>query len=85
MTFQPIPTRLALGAALRDARKAKGLTQQELADSTRIAQPTVSNAERGESNVRIETLFGLLAALELELIIRPRKLPSATGPWDEEA
>ena len=85
MNGRAIPTRLTLGIALRDGRKEKGLSQQELAEKTGIAQPTVSNAERGVSDVRVETLFRLLATLGLELVIRTRALPETSGPWDEEA
>ena len=84
MPQRPIPTRLVLGSVLRDARRAKGLTQQELSARTGLAQPTVSNAERGASDVRVETLFRILATLGLELAIGPRSNLQSDGPWDEE-
>lgn len=69
-----VSSRRVLGALLRDARKRQGLTQQQLADVVDLTQYTVSNAERGVGNLRLDTLFRLLAALKLELVIQPRAL-----------
>ncbi len=84
MKPRPIPTRVALGAVLRDARRRAGLSQQELADRTGLAQPTVSHIERGTSDVRLETLFRVLATLGLELVIDSRTSRATAGPWGEE-
>ena len=62
----------SLGHILRSARKRKGLTQKAVGTSVGIDQATLSTIERGESNLRIDTLFRLLAALEMDMIIRPR-------------
>jgi len=70
----------ALGRALRDARREQGLTQVELAERAGIAQPTISNAERG-AGIHLDTLFSMLAVLGLELLVRPR--PEQLGtPWE---
>ncbi|WP_281709336.1 helix-turn-helix domain-containing protein [Phaeobacter italicus] len=61
-----------LGQALRAARKAKGLTQAELAARGGVWQRTVSNIETGASGAKVDTIFDLLAALDLELQIVPR-------------
>lgn len=61
-----------LGNALRQARKAKGLTQAELASQAGIWQRTVSNIETSTSGAKVDTIFDLLAALDLELHIVPR-------------
>jgi len=67
----------SLGQILKGVRKKKGLSQSEAGSLVGIDQPTLSKIERGESNVRIDTLFRLLAALDLELFIRPReKMPT---------
>jgi len=65
-------THESLGLILRSVRKNKGLTQTEAGKSVGLDQTTLSNIERGASNVRIDTLFRLLAALDMEMIIRPR-------------
>jgi len=61
-----------LGQTLRAARKAKGLTQAELAARAGVWQRTVSNIETGTSGAKVDTIFDLLAALDLELRIVPR-------------
>ena len=63
---------VSLGHILRSVRKTKGLSQAEAGRSVGIDQPTLSKIERGETNVRIDTLFRLLAALDMEMIVRPR-------------
>lgn len=63
----------SLGLILRAARKKKGLSQTEAGKSVGIDQPTMSKIERGESYARIDTLFRLLAALDMEMIVRPRE------------
>ena len=68
----------SLGLILRAARKRKGLSQTEAGKSVGIDQPTLSKIERGESNARLDTLFRLLAALDMELIIKPRETSSTT-------
>lgn len=70
-----------LGNALRNARKARKLTQAELASRAGIWQRTVSNIETGASGAKVDTIFDLLAALDLELHIVPR---SKMTPGDLE-
>ncbi len=63
----------ALGQILKSTRKQKGLNQYQAGNLVGITQAMVSRIERGESNARIDTLFRLLAALEMEMIVRPRE------------
>lgn len=70
-----------IGHLLRKARKAKGLTQQELANRAGIWQRTVSNIETGTSGAKLDTIFDLLAALDLEFHVVPR---SKMTPGDLE-
>mgnify|MGYP001259503738 FL=1 len=61
-----------LGNVLRKARKARNLTQADLATLAGIGQRTVSNIETSASGAKVDTIFDLLAALDLELHIVPR-------------
>ena len=61
-----------LGAFIRRARKAAGLTQGELGERINRRQATVSNLESAGSGATLNTLFAVLAALDLELVVRPR-------------
>lgn len=66
-----------LGSALKRQRKAKKLTQNNVGEAFKLDQTTISSIEQGAPGTRLETLFRLLAALELEMIIRPKKnIPS---------
>ncbi|ALJ82890.1 helix-turn-helix domain-containing protein [Ketogulonicigenium vulgare] len=66
-----------IGHVLRQARKAGGLSQADLAAKAGLWQRTVSTLETGAADARLETLFDLLAALDLELQVVPR---SRTDP-----
>ncbi len=61
-----------VGHALRQARRQKKLTQQQLAVNSGIRQETISKLENGSSGARLETVLSLCAALELELVITDR-------------
>jgi HTH-type transcriptional regulator / antitoxin HipB len=69
----------SLGAALRAFRKEKGLNQTEGGKPTGVDQATVSKIERG-GPARLDTLFRLLAALDLELVVQKRQKPHS-GEW----
>jgi HTH-type transcriptional regulator/antitoxin HipB len=78
---QKILTPEGLGAALRKERKKKGLSQTDVGKSVGIDQPTISRVEKGNTGTELGTLFRLLAALDLELIIqaRPRQVEGTKG------
>jgi HTH-type transcriptional regulator / antitoxin HipB len=69
---QPTRTQSQLGAFIRRARKNAGLTQGELGERINRRQATISNLESPEGGATLDTLFAVLAALELELVVRPR-------------
>jgi HTH-type transcriptional regulator/antitoxin HipB len=64
-------TPLQLGAALRRHRKTRRMTQGALGAAINKRQATISALEAGEGGT-LETLLAVLAALELEIVIRPR-------------
>jgi HTH-type transcriptional regulator/antitoxin HipB len=61
-----------IGAAIRRKRKQLGLSQEELGKRMGLRQATISKLEAGEPGTRLQTLLDVLAALDLEAIIRPR-------------
>jgi HTH-type transcriptional regulator/antitoxin HipB len=61
-----------MGEALRRRRRALGLKQAQLSEKTRLRQATISGLEAGKTGTQLPTLFDVLAALDLELVIRPR-------------
>jgi HTH-type transcriptional regulator/antitoxin HipB len=66
----------SLGSALREERKKIGLSQAEAGKSVGVDQATVSKVEQGNSGTRLDTLFRLLAALDLELVLQSRQPPA---------
>ena len=62
----------ALGRAIRAARERAGLTQAQLAERARANRYAIATLESGHETRAIELLFDTLAALELELAVRPR-------------
>lgn len=61
-----------LGIAVQRRRKEQNLTQGELGFRMNARQATVSKLEKGEPATQLQTLMNSLAALGLELVVRPR-------------
>jgi HTH-type transcriptional regulator/antitoxin HipB len=72
MADQIARTPKQVGDALRRRRRALGLTQLKLGQTTHNRQSTISSLEAGEAGTRLQTVFDALTALDLELVIRPR-------------
>lgn len=60
-----------LGTELRRFRKAHSLTQAGLGELVGMRQATISTLE-AEGSATLETLFAVISALDLELVLRPR-------------
>ncbi|MEK7358292.1 MAG: helix-turn-helix transcriptional regulator [Bdellovibrionota bacterium] len=68
-----IRTHEQLIAALRRARLLRKETQRELGESAGLPQTTISKIEVGLVGPSLKTLFKVLAALELEIVVRSKK------------
>ncbi|WP_062386134.1 helix-turn-helix domain-containing protein [Demequina iriomotensis] len=53
-----------LGARLRELRKARGLTLVQLAETTELSHPFLSQVERGLANLSLQSLRRIAVALE---------------------
>lgn len=73
-----------LAQALKNARKHQNLSQQATADQIGVKQATVSGFENHPDKSRVETLFKLLSALDLELSLTERGKPEPESGWDQE-
>ncbi len=71
--YQPARTARQLGAMIRRMRNLAGLSQTALGEQAGVRQETVSRVENGHASTRIDTILDLLAALDLEIEIRPRQ------------
>jgi HTH-type transcriptional regulator/antitoxin HipB len=76
-----IPTPKVLGTILQGIRKSKKVTQSEVGVLFGLEQTTVSSIENGAAGTRLDTLFRLLAALDLEMIIKPKNKEKKGGGW----
>ncbi len=56
----------------RDQRKQRGLSQTSIAEEVALRQDTISKFELKPDNVRLDTLFRLLAALDMEVHLVPK-------------
>ena len=61
-------TDLAIGAALNDLRKNKGLTARQLARDAKVSAAMISRIENGQVPPSISTLRALSAALDVPLV-----------------
>ncbi|GAB4017104.1 helix-turn-helix domain-containing protein [Spirosoma koreense] len=56
-----------VGQLIRESRKAKGLTQKELAEKLGVGEPTVTNYESGKQNLTVDTLQKIAVALGVNM------------------
>src|SRR5262245_5996352 len=70
--------RFALGASIYDHRKARGLTQEQLAALTGVSQADISRIERGQINLTVETLvvLGEPLGMRLDYVDAPELVPA---------
>ena len=72
-----------MGARIAQARKARGLTQVQLAEQLGIAQQTLAHYEGGRLRLPVPTLLALATELKVsvtELIGESAALPHKPGP-----
>lgn len=63
----------AVGAAIRQSRKAMGLRQDELAAAAGVGVRFLVELERGKPTVQLDRVLAVLAAVGLELTVIPRQ------------
>ncbi|MFS2222805.1 helix-turn-helix domain-containing protein [Pantoea sp. B65] len=74
-----------LAQSVRNARKQRKLTQRAAAESVNMKQSTISEFENHPEGTRLDTLFRLLAVLDLELqVVSRNSKEKAKEGWDQE-
>lgn len=58
-----------VGQQIREARRAKGATQQEIADKLGVSKSAYSRYESGKQNITVETLQKIGEVLGLRLSV----------------
>ena len=81
MNDYPIKTPQHLGAVLQGFRRERGLTQKEVGAKVGMTQKAVSKIELVPSRAGLNLIFKILAALDLELVLRPRGKADRTSDW----
>ena len=80
------PTLAHLGATVRRIRKAKNLTQLQLAELCGFNSAAIFMVEAGRQNMTIKGLMGIAAALDLEVgDLFPRTTPRTSSKLTEVA
>lgn len=82
MTRVYSPKDLAL--VMQTRRKNLDLSQSHVAERVGLKQKTVSGFERHPDAVELNTLFLLLSALNLDLIVLPKEDDRDSKNWKEE-
>ncbi|MDK9341530.1 UDP-N-acetylglucosamine 1-carboxyvinyltransferase [Propionibacterium freudenreichii] len=67
MTQETTPARI--GRLIRDARKQRGMTQNQLAEELSTSQSAIHRIESGHQNLSLETINRIAGALESPLIV----------------
>lgn len=55
----------SVGNRIRELRKAKGWTQEQLAEAASLHYSYIGGVERGDRNISLETLEKIIAALDV--------------------
>ena len=80
--IQKVVSPESLGLTLRAVRKEKGISQKAVGHAVGMEQHTISKIEKGNPGTGLGTLFRLLSALDLELVVQPRRKPSGDDSED---
>lgn len=79
---QVIQAPAQLGVLLRGARRERGMSQQDLAlRAGGTSQNRLSQLELQPGRFTVERLLLILAALDLELVVRPRENAIEPAEW----
>ena len=81
MDDYPIKTPQQLGSVLQGYRRERGLTQKEVGAKVGMTQKAISKIELAPARAGLSLIFKLLAALDVELVVRPRATASRRTEW----
>ena len=58
---------VAFGKRVREMRKAKGISQEKLAEMAGIDRSYMGNIERGEKNITLKKIYEICDALQIDI------------------
>jgi len=73
-----------LAIAIKNYRKGQKLSQSRIADLSGLKQATISAFEKKPNATKLETLFRILAAVNLEILVQPKGKTAKQNEWKEE-
>ncbi len=73
-----------LAMFIRSYRKKQSLSQSDIGNLVGLKQSTVSAFERKPAVTKLDTLFRILSAANLEIHIYPKDSSDTQTGWDEE-
>jgi len=77
----PIKTPTQLGAVLKGYRRDRRITQADLGAKVGLPQNAISEIESSPDRSSLARVFKLLAALDLDLVVRPRQVATKRSDW----
>jgi HTH-type transcriptional regulator/antitoxin HipB len=80
MKNYPVRTDQQLSLLIKSLRKARGLTQADLAQAQGVTQQAASALERNPSTASVGRLLRTLSAMGVELVLREKEAESEAGP-----
>ncbi|KAF0844397.1 Xre family transcriptional regulator [Methylovorus glucosotrophus] len=83
MARHPVRTPQQLALVLQGYRRQAGLTQKEAATKVGMLPKTISLIENDADSSSIASLFKLLSALDLEIVLQAKGSSTATPDGDE--
>jgi DNA-binding XRE family transcriptional regulator len=72
MARRVVRTREDLAVAMRELRRERGMTQEELAEWVGVHRNYIGQLERGEMSTQIERTFDVLSLLGVDVVLVPR-------------
>lgn len=79
MSTQKIFSTAELGAAIKQVRRRRRLTQSELAEHANVSRGVVQKLEKGRGTIVLDHALQILHTLSFDLAIQPRG-PSQESP-----
>lgn len=81
MIRQVIRTPRQLAMVLNGHRKEIELSQKQAAEKVGMLPKTISALESGPEKCKIDSLFKLLSALEIEMVLQSKQARSKAAEW----
>jgi len=68
---------MQFGQLIKEVRKEKGLTQNQLGESIGVTKSQISKLENGTSNMTIGTIFKIFDAMKSEVLFEVKEMATA--------